>query len=213
MKLRSTMVALALVFFAAAPASALAPPPAGTDTDGDGIPDAADACPDESGPKNSDAKKSGCPTDSIKTVVIRGTVVKLLEKIQFDVGKPTIKSSSDALLDDLASVMKTRGANVDLFEIAVHSDSLGSEKMNLALTEQRAKSIVDALVSRGIATARVRAMGYGEYCPIDSATTPEARANNRRVEVLVLKRGGKKTAAVAGCDAAVAKGIVPPSVP
>jgi OOP family OmpA-OmpF porin len=216
---RSTLCLLLLAMGAigtlAPPAAALAPgpPTGGPDTDGDGIADAADACPDESGPKSSDPKKNGCPTDSIKSVTIKGTEIRLAETLSFEVGKPSLKSSSDVLLDELAAVMKTRGANIELVEIAVHSDSLGSDSANLLFTDRRAKAVVDALVARGIAATRLRFMGYGEYCPLDPAPTADARAKNRRVELIILKRGGKKTNATVGCAAAVAKGVVPPAVP
>lgn len=196
-------------------AHALTPstPTGAPDADGDGVPDKDDACPDEAGPKSSDKKKNGCPTDTLKWVSLKGTEVKLTDKPVFDVGKATLKASSDPLLDEIASAMKTRGANVDLFEIAVHTDAVGMDTYNVALSAGRAKAVVDALVSRGIAAARLRGMGYGPYCPLDPASTPDARAKNRRVDILILKRGGKKTTAVAGCDAAVQKGIVPPSIP
>jgi OOP family OmpA-OmpF porin len=203
----------------ATPPTPPTPPPAPTDTDSDGIADADDACKDKAGPKNDDKAKNGCPEEAPpvaaveeKKVKIVGTEVTISEKILFDVGKSTIKPESDALMNEIAEVVKTAGKDIDLIEVAGHADIQGDEKNNLKLTDDRAKAVVEGLVKRGVDAKKLRAKGYGQYCPIDEAKTPEAYEKNRRVSFTILKLAGKPTGAAVGCDAAVKKGVKPAPV-
>ena len=196
------------------------PPPAPTpppDKDGDGIADADDACPDQAGAKNDDPKLNGCPAPPPPApveakVAIVGNDVTIKEKIMFDVGKASIKAESNALLDEIADVLKKDGAMIDLIEVGGHADKQGDEKQNLKLTDDRAKAVVEALVKLGVDAKRLRAKGYGQYCPVDTGSTPEAFEKNRRVEFKILKMNGKATGAVIGCDEAVKHGIKPAPV-
>jgi len=147
-----------------------------------------------------------------KKVSIVGNEVTIKEKIMFDVGKATIKAESNGLLDEIANVIKTDGATIDLIEVGGHADKQGNEKENLKLTDERAKAVVDALTKRGVDGKKLRAKGYGQYCPIDTGSTPDAYEKNRRVEFKILKMGGKATGAVVGCDEAVKHGIKPAPV-
>lgn len=70
-------------------------------------------------------------------------------------------------------------------DVVGHTDDTGSEAYNQKLSEARAQSVRRALVQRGVAPARVVAYGYGETQPIASNKTPEGRAANRRVEILI----------------------------
>jgi len=72
-------------------------------------------------------------------------------------------------------------------EIGGHTDDQGSNDYNLALSYDRAKSVVAYLVMRGISQDRLVARGYGEDKPMVPNTTAEGRAKNRRVEVVPLK--------------------------
>lgn len=194
------------------------PPPA--DTDGDGIPDDKDACKDKPGKADADAAKNGCPeapkvaiAPVAQKVEVVGDEVKIKEKIMFDVGKSSIKPESDKLLDELADVIK-KTADVDLIEVAGHADKSGDEKANLKLTEERSKAVVEALVKRGVEAKKLRAKGYGEYCPEDPGDSPEAHEKNRRVQFAILKMKGKKTDAIKhlGCDAAKKAKVTPDPV-
>ncbi len=73
------------------------------------------------------------------------------------------------------------------FSIGGHTDSVGSAKSNQLLSERRANAVRDYLISNGIAADRLTAAGYGEEKPIDSNKTRAGRANNRRVEVNLVK--------------------------
>jgi outer membrane protein OmpA-like peptidoglycan-associated protein len=68
-----------------------------------------------------------------------------------------------------------------------HTDNVGADADNLALSEARAKSVVDYLVSKGIAPGRLTAIGFGETQPIDANETKKGRANNRRTEFVILE--------------------------
>lgn len=200
---------------AAAPAAssvAAAPPPA--DSDGDGIPDDVDACKDKAGKPNDDKTKNGCPEEApkamapvAKNVEVVGNELKISSKIMFDTGKATIKPESDKLMDEIAEVIKTAGAGIDLIEIGGHADKMGDEKANLKLTDDRAKAVLDGLVKRGVDPKKLRAKGYGEYCPEMAGDSPEAHEKNRRVQFAILKMGGKKTDIKLGCDEATKKGV------
>ena len=104
-------------------------------------------------------------------------------RIQFDTGSSAIAPESLGLLDRLAvAVRRCEGAKV---EIAGHTDSVGSAESNFALSEARARSVVDYLAKSGIAGERIEARGYGASRPIASNETAEGRAQNRRIEFSV----------------------------
>ena len=100
--------------------------------------------------------------------------------ILFDINKATIKPESMGVINQIFQLMKD---SPDLkFEIGGYTDSDGDDNSNLKLSEQRANAVRDQLVSMGIGADRFTTKGYGETKPIDSNTTPEGKANNRRVE-------------------------------
>jgi len=73
-------------------------------------------------------------------------------------------------------------------EISAHTDDIGSFEYNMQLSQARAQSIVDYLVSKGIEERRLVAKGYGEAKPISSNNTEEGRMKNRRVEFTILNK-------------------------
>jgi ribosomal 50S subunit-recycling heat shock protein len=104
--------------------------------------------------------------------------------ILFDVNKSTIKPSSMGVLNQVVTMMKD---HKDLkLSIEGHTDSDGNDAANQNLSEQRAESVKKALVSFGIDATRLQTKGWGETKPIDVNTTPEGKANNRRVEFIKL---------------------------
>ena len=90
-------------------------------------------------------------------------------------------------LDDVASAVNASRGN-EMLEIIGHTDSTGPEAYNQGLSERRAKSVQDYLVSKGIRASRLTAKGYGESMPVASNDTEAGRAENRRVELIVLDR-------------------------
>jgi outer membrane protein OmpA-like peptidoglycan-associated protein len=157
------------------------------DTDGDGILDDKDACPNEKGKPDPDPKKNGCPT----SVVVTDNEIFILQQVQFDTDKSTIKSVSDALLDEVAGVLKDHG-EINKIEVQGHTDDRGGKAHNKKLSQDRADAVKTALVKRGIDAARLTAMGYGQDVPVAENKTPEGRAKNRRVQFKILEKKPKK---------------------
>ncbi|AKV00540.1 outer membrane protein OmpA [Labilithrix luteola] len=160
------------------------PPP--VDTDKDGIFDPEDACPNERGPSDPDPKKNGCP----KAVVVTANEIIILQQVQFDTGKATIKKESDPLLDEVGGVLKDH-PEITKIEVQGHTDDRGAAALNKKLSQQRADAIVVALAKRGIEKDRLTAKGYGPDKPIDTNKTEAGRAKNRRVQFQILSKTEK----------------------
>lgn len=159
------------------------PPP--KDTDGDGIFDDKDDCPRDKGVPSVEPGKNGCPTK----LIVTDSEIIILEQVQFDVGKATIKPVSAELLDAVAQVLKDHPEILKI-EVQGHTDSRGPRPSNVLLSEARAKSVVDALAKRGIERGRIMAKGYGPDKPLDPASNEVAWQKNRRVQFVVLEKTG-----------------------
>jgi outer membrane protein OmpA-like peptidoglycan-associated protein len=90
-------------------------------------------------------------------------------------------------MNEIASVFKSY-PEIKLVEIQGHTDSRGSDKYNQGLSERRANSVRNWLISNGVEPERMEAKGYGESMPIDSNRTRSGRAANRRVQFIIKKR-------------------------
>lgn len=179
------------------------------DNDRDGIPDKEDQCPNDPETYNGFQDEDGCPDKG--RVVIEGNDIVILDKIQFATGSAKILPESIPIVDAVAATMKGH-PEFKILEIAGHADERGADEMNLRLTTERAASVRNALVSRGIEGKRLVSQGYGEYCPLDSASGPKAWDKNRRVEFKVVVTDDGPTNVRRGCDAARAQGVLPPKV-
>jgi outer membrane protein OmpA-like peptidoglycan-associated protein len=155
------------------------------DTDGDKIPDAEDACPDKPGPRDPDPKRNGCPL-----VHVTATEVFILDQVQFDVDRATIKKVSDPLLDRVAAVLKEHPELIKI-EVQGHTDNTGVRLHNKQLSQARADAVLKALVKRGIAAKRLTAVGYGQDKPIEDNGAEAGRAKNRRVQFVILEKKSK----------------------
>jgi OOP family OmpA-OmpF porin len=82
---------------------------------------------------------------------------------------------------------------IEIIEVAGHTDASGGAARNRELSRQRAESVRQYLISKSIAKARLQAKGYGPDKPIAGNDTPEGREANRRVEFVIIKQGPKKT--------------------
>ena len=102
-----------------------------------------------------------------------------LEGVNFDFDSAGIRSDAAAILDGFANALKQCPQRV--VHVEAHSDSIGSETYNQSLSERRARSVLDYLVSQGVAASMLEAHGYGESQPIASNETEDGRAQNRRV--------------------------------
>ena len=162
------VAAAAPVVAAAAPPPPPPPPPPPADTDGDGVVDATDQCPDT--PKGERVGPQGCSCDVTRQVQFALNSADLTDE-----GKKTL----DEVAETLTRLKFVAGAVVG------HTDSSGADAYNLKLSERRAQTVASYLEAKGIAVGRLKASGAGESEPIADNTTKEGRAQNRRV---VLKR-------------------------
>jgi len=179
------------------------------DNDRDQIPDVKDKCPLEPETYNGFQDKDGCPDKG--KVIIEGNEIVILEKVQFETNSAKILPQSNELLDAVAATLKGHPEFL-VVEVGGHADERASDQHNLLLTKARAASVVEALRVRGTSPSRLVSQGYGEYCPADAASNPEAWERNRRVEFKVVKTEDGMTDVKRGCDTATSKGVSPPPV-
>jgi len=127
---------------------------------------------------------SGLQTDQFGCLVLRDTL--LLEAIHFDFDKSDITPTANVILDRVAESML---AHPELaFEIAGHTDSVGTFAYNFLLSARRANAVRNYLIRQGVPAYRMTAVGYGEGFPIAPNATVEGRALNRRgIEIRVKK--------------------------
>ena len=120
--------------------------------------------------------------------------VRALDTIIFPSAVLFERRSGDLSPEGLAALEKNRMDSKELLssasyiEIIGHTDDVGDDDYNMALSEQRATSVRDYLVGKGLDSSKVVTTGMGETMPIASNNTPEARAENRRVQILILGR-------------------------
>lgn len=194
---------------------------AANDHDGDGIDDEYDLCPTSAEDGKEPHPFDGCAIDADHTkgrthwpdlprVIVKADHIEITEQIHFAPNSAKILDASKSLIAAIAQAIVDT-PDIELVEVAGHADKQGDAKANVKLTNQRAKSVVDALVAKGVDTKWLRSMGYGEYCPLDQGGTKEANAKNRRVEFRILRRDGRDlTPSWGGCDAAEKNGIHQP---
>jgi outer membrane protein OmpA-like peptidoglycan-associated protein len=151
------------------------------DTDKDGVADNIDNCVNEPGP----AENQGCPAAKKQLVVITANKLVIKEKVFFDTGKATIQARSNGLLDQVAAVLVAH-TEISSLQVEGHTDNTGDAARNRELSNERAKAVVDYLVSKGVAVERLKPIGFGPDRPADDNATPKGRDNNRRVEFNIL---------------------------
>jgi len=152
------------------------------DEDGDGIFDRRDRCPDT--PANTRVDHHGCLVpqypDSVQAEPVQSEVITLSDVLfvfnQSDL-TPTAKSQLDALMS------KFEDADVVSIKVVGHTDSVGSDAYNQSLSERRASSVAEYLLSQGVAPNKVTSEGKGKSQPIADNETEEGRAKNRRVDL------------------------------
>ncbi len=140
------------------------PPPPPADSDGDGVIDEKDQCPDT--PKGERVGPQGCSCD-------------ITRQLQFAFNSAELTEADKGILNEVVENM-TRLKFVS-GTVVGHTDSTGPEAFNQTLSERRAASVVTYLESRGISAGRLKASGAGESQPIADNGTREGRALNRRV--------------------------------
>jgi OOP family OmpA-OmpF porin len=156
------------------------------DNDNDGIPDSRDKCPNEPETFNNYKDDDGCP-DEVPAEVKKFTGV--IEGINFKTGSADILAGSYVLLDRAVKVLQDY-PDVNL-EISGHTDNRGKAEYNLNLSQRRADSVKTYFVQRGIASARLQAIGFGLTRPIADNKTSSGRATNRRTEFRLINPSEK----------------------
>jgi outer membrane protein OmpA-like peptidoglycan-associated protein len=126
----------------------------------------------------------------------RGTVITLSGEVLFATGESTLLPIAQQRLDQVARALIDQGARHLVVE--GHTDSRGSATTNQQLSLARALAVRQYLVSRGIPEAQVEASGLGPTRPVAPNDTPEGRANNRRVEIVVSPAARPAVAGAAG---------------
>ena len=114
-----------------------------------------------------------------------GLVMNLGENaIQFDFDRATLRAANRELLSRIAGVLLTaKGYSIYVYG---HTDDIGSDEYNRDLSTRRARTVRDYLVEAGLDSSIITTRGYGKSSPRVPATTPEARAKNRRVEIGIV---------------------------
>jgi OOP family OmpA-OmpF porin len=153
------------------------------DKDGDGIPDDADKCPDQLETANGFQDADGCPDELPKEVAKFAGVIK---GIEFDFGKATIRKESNKVLDDAVKVLK-QYPELRIM-ISGHTDNVGEATKNIELSQQRAASVKDYLVGKGIEAGRIETRGAGPNEPVADNATDKGRQQNRRIEFKLLQK-------------------------
>jgi outer membrane protein OmpA-like peptidoglycan-associated protein len=148
------------------------------DTDGDGVLDKDDRCVDVKGT----VANNGCPEISEEQVNKLNAYAKT---ILFNSGKSTFQQQTYPVLQSIAAILKEYPSSN--FSIEGHTDSDGKDAANQKLSEDRATAVKNYLIENGIAASRLTSAGFGETKPIDSNKTKAGKANNRRVEVKLVK--------------------------
>lgn len=163
---------IALVFGGKSPAAApVVAAPVDVDSDGDGVFDSKDQCPDT--PKTHKVDAVGCSLKLTETVAIE-------LKITFDTAKSIIKPEFESEVRNLATFMNQYADTVVTVE--GHTDSQGSDAYNQKLSQSRADAVKAALITKyGIGADRVNAIGYGEAKPVADNMNAAGREQNRRV--------------------------------
>ncbi len=148
------------------------------DNDKDGIPDSRDNCPDVAG----DAGHNGCPFKAPAKIEDNF----ILEGVNFRTGSAEITEDSYSKLDEVYEQLAKY--NDRKFEIAGHTDNAGTDRINIKLSLDRANSVRDYLINRGIDGSRLVGKGYGSSRPKADNKTAEGRSVNRRIEFYRIKK-------------------------
>lgn len=164
------------------------------DDDQDGVTNKFDKCPNTASATVVDG--AGCPIKFPTPVIVNPVTERVTERViiteedrrvvsdaiknlEFDLGKSTIKESSNASLDRVAQILMQKNFSLKL---AGHTDNIGSAAANLKLSKDRAEAVKAYLVDKGINASFIEATGYGAGQPIATNKTAAGRQSNRRVE-------------------------------
>jgi outer membrane protein OmpA-like peptidoglycan-associated protein len=112
----------------------------------------------------------------------RGLVLTLGD-VLFDTGRAELKAGAFRTVDRLATFMRDHPERS--LEVEGYTDSVGSDALNMTLSQRRADAVRGALLSRGVEGSRITTNGMGKASPVASNDTAEGRQRNRRVEIVI----------------------------
>jgi len=143
------------------------------DEDNDGVLDAADKCA---------GTISGAAINALGCALLAGVI----DGVNFPTKSAELTSSAKASLDEVTAKLQLHPTLS--FELAAHTDDIGTTQANALLAKQRALSVAKYLLQRGVAKQRFKVKAYGESQPVASNATENGRQKNRRVELMVLRQ-------------------------
>ena len=144
------------------------------DADGDGVPDKDDSCPDVAGT----SENNGCPDEPTDLLSF---ISNSDNRILFKASSSKLDNGDKETLDKLIALLGQYPTASIIIE--GHASSDGSESYNQKLSEKRAASVETYLLDKGITNERLSTIGYGESKPIGNNNTVKGRADSRRVNI------------------------------
>jgi outer membrane protein OmpA-like peptidoglycan-associated protein len=117
----------------------------------------------------------------------QGITLSLSGAVLFAFGKSDLLPAAQRVLDEVAKALKEQETQRTI-TVEGHTDSVGTVEFNQILSKQRAEAVRSFLVSKGVDPGRIKAVGKGKASPVAENDTPEGRAQNRRVEIIVSER-------------------------
>ena len=127
------------------------------------------------------------PPPPPKRVELRENRIVINEKVQFELNKAAILEVSHGLLGEVADVIK-KNPQLKKLQVEGHASSEGNAKKNEKLSADRAKAVMNYLVSQGVDAKMLTSKGFGSSVPLADNATEEGREKNRRVEFNILEQ-------------------------
>ena len=153
------------------------------DPDHDGLPDTIDQCPAEPETYNDVRDDDGCPDATVEEVALRGPIRAVVPLI----GRRVQVAPEATQVLDLVARLLRRNPGITELTVEGHTDARGDDAWNLLVSRARAEYVRTQLVARGVAPARVVALGLGERCPAAPGVGHAAWQRNRRVRFVVTR--------------------------
>tara|TARA_R110001606_G_scaffold399310_1_gene584699 strand:- start:30948 stop:31784 length:837 start_codon:yes stop_codon:yes gene_type:complete len=144
------------------------------DTDKDGVADYKDMCP--ATPLGTIVDETGCP--------LKGEKILSLTGVNFAFDKAVLTTEAEGVLEEAVDLLKNTDSVIEV-RVEGHTDSIGTEAYNKTLSQKRAEAVVAYLVSRGVKSHSLMAIGMGETSPVANNDTDAGRKANRRVDFVV----------------------------
>ncbi len=154
------------------------------DNDGDGIDDYHDDCPNKPETFNGYMDEDGCPDELPKKEdkLLEKGVTLIFPGVTFEFGSTKLSGSAKLVLDDVYQLLRENKEVI--IEVRGFTDNVGRRAANRKVSQLRAQSVRNYLISKGINQSRIKTYGFGDDNPIGDNSTPEGRAKNRRIEFM-----------------------------